>query len=1282
VEWLEDRLAPAQFVWTGGDGSSPNWSVGSNWQGGKAPTVAASLVFDSLGSAHLTSNNDLTGNDLTGLQVASIAISGGNYNLTGNSITLGDPLVSDSGTITVASSVRSASIEFDMTLNGPSTSDQFVTVNSGARLTITGHLSGKDSLTLKKEGTGTLTLANDNSDLAGPIMIDNNAGIVAITDAHALGDGITTVGTNAQLQVENVATPIATGLILNGPGVANKGALLNVSGSNSWAGDIVLDSNATLGASAGSSLNITGQISDLGTGFGVTKEGPGSIIFSHMGGNTYRGLTTINDGILTIEDRRSLGSAIGQADETVVNYNTTSGKAGTLQVYDPNSATDSGGFPVTSEQLVLNGPGFGGIGALDNLGGDNTWAGAITLGSPSPNGSPVSIGVDSSALTLSGGVDGALQPVLTKLGPGTLIFPATAPADTQTDTIISAGDVQVDGTIAKVQLNGGSVSGKGKVGAITCNNPTTGSAGTIDPGDNFPAEGTGSLSSSVVSLNAATQVFVDLVDLADGPSDLLSIPSGSSIDLGGASLAGTAPTVGSGESIKVIAAGSVTGHFAGPATKPVAGGDSATAALLNGLEFVVDYFPDHVMLTRVPTPTLALSGPAAFTPGKPYVLTLSYVDDLAITSTTINWGDGTVDVLGGQPLTAEHTYALTNVTSVISATARDAFVAFPAQNTLTVTASTTLFGTPTATSDVTLDPTSPAVPIFGQPIILHAVVTAAPGPGLKGGTAGASAPGPITTIPGTLAGTVDFFDNGTTLIGTAQLDSNGLATLPIADLGVGAHAITATYVGGVGYAPSSSADPFLLDVARCVTDTQFVASTGGAAIIALSGQFVGYTVHVVRQDGAIATGTIQFTVNINGQIQNQGPPVPLSAGIASTQFVELTPGNYDVTATYTPDDTTNVDGSFNHLSEEVNPWSVQSIQQAIGQAQQNGSSINVLQPASQFPVDASMLSSVTGLSQPISFTVMLTGGISGPVSLSTPPNMFLSIKTAPNSPGAVIEGDARKSPMTIDSGATTLENLTLVGVNKDPTLDVHGGTVRVRNVTIKATQPSAVGIQVSGTGYVDAGTKIDPGHNTIAIRRGGKFIRNATPRPVSALGNTFIIGERGSSPISIEKHIRGAAVFGAVATASVLSVQVNDGSPQRSMVTSLLVSLTSGDVGTFALADASGKPLRNIQIIVDAGSGGTVMLTFKGPGTEFGSLPDGHYTLLYDGAPVAVPNFFRLFGDSNGDGVVDSADLAAFQAALHSQKGQTNYVPFFDFDQNGTINDLDYYEFLRRYTSA
>src|SRR5207302_5172305 len=93
-------------------------------------------------------------------------------------------------------------------------------------------------------------------------------------------------------------------LTLNGPGLGNNGPLLNVSGNNVWSGNVVLDSAPSaagiiLSANAASSLTISGTISDLGSVQNVTKEGAGTIVFSHD--NTYRGQTNINNGILTIE---------------------------------------------------------------------------------------------------------------------------------------------------------------------------------------------------------------------------------------------------------------------------------------------------------------------------------------------------------------------------------------------------------------------------------------------------------------------------------------------------------------------------------------------------------------------------------------------------------------------------------------------------------------------------------------------------------------------------------------------------------------------------------------------------------------------------------------------------------------------------------------------------------------------------------------------------------------------------------------------------------------------
>ena len=237
------------------------------------------------------------------------------------------------------------------------------------------------------------------------------------------------MATNAQLQVgAGIVGPIAANELLRLNGTGNgTGALLNTAGANTWAGNIEMDSDSYFGAAAGTSLNITGQISDTGSGHNLTKVGDGQIFFAYVGtalipgGNTYRGSTTINDGTLTIESPSSLGEgAVGgtaqsgtpQA-ETLVNYNATTGVAGTLQLdfttleaNDPNGVLQNPalpynaatnpyiGFQVFNELLVLNGPGFNGLGALNNLNGDNIWGGSVQLGSSSPNNTAVSIGAN------------------------------------------------------------------------------------------------------------------------------------------------------------------------------------------------------------------------------------------------------------------------------------------------------------------------------------------------------------------------------------------------------------------------------------------------------------------------------------------------------------------------------------------------------------------------------------------------------------------------------------------------------------------------------------------------------------------------------------------------------------------------------------------------------------------------------------------------------------------------------------------------------------------------
>jgi hypothetical protein len=131
---------------------------------------------------------------------------------------------------------------------------------------------------------------------------------------------------------------------------------------------------------------------------------------------------------------------------------------------------------------------------------------------------------------------------------------------------------------------------------------------------------------------------------------------------------------------------------------------------------------------------------------------------------------------------------------------------------------------------------------------------------------------------------------------------------------------------------------------------------------------------------------------------------------------------------------------------------------------------------------------------------------------------------------------------------------------------------------------------------------------------------------------------------------------------TVESLVVNDGSVQRSQVTSLTVTFSSQvSLGDGALTvqrqDGSLVPVRVNTSVVN---GKTVaVVTFTGDDVVAGSLPDGnyqltvHHELVHDSAGQALAQdaglaFFRLAGDVDGDGDLDDQDLQAVAPTLSS----------------------------------
>jgi len=169
------------------------------------------------------------------------------------------------------------------------------------------------------------------------------------------------------------------------------------------------------------------------------------------------------------------------------------------------------------------------------------------------------------------------------------------------------------------------------------------------------------------------------------------------------------------------------------------------------------------------------------------------------------------------------------------------------------------------------------------------------------------------------------------------------------------------------------------------------------------------------------------------------------------------------------------------------------------------------------------------------------------------------------------------------------------------------------------------------------------------------------------------------------------------------SVVVNNGAAQRSRVTQVqvnfdqIVTLPVNPANAFQLKRQSDNGLVGLSATVVNDTVTHVTFSFTGALSEFVSLADGRYTLTIFSAQVSNANgsldgngdgiagdnyvlngtpangLFRLFGDADGNGTVNSTDFAAFRNAFGLG------ASIFDFNNDGQTNSNDFAEFRKRF---
>jgi autotransporter-associated beta strand protein len=346
--------------------------------------------------------------------------------------------------------------------------------NFSPDLSITAQLFGAGGLT--KNGVGEVSLESANT-YSGVTIV--NDGFLLVDDSAALGSTAngTVVNSGAVLALRfGVAIP-AEDLTLAGNGQSIFGALSSSFGSNSWAGDITLSSNATVYVDTGDVLNISGSITTA-VSADLTKTGTGVLIFSGATANSFDDMF-VNGGTLVLN--KSIPNGAGPADLSIGDLSGTD----IVRLGNDNQIADTtevhvnstGRFDLNDQQETT--------GAIDGRGVIDLGAGTLRAGA------------DNDSSTFAGFIIGTGN--LFKLGTGT--WTLTGDNTYSGQTTVSAGTLVVNGEQEQspVVVNGtATLMGTGVIGDLRL-------FGNLRPGLS-----PGSLTVSNIDFESGGDFFVEL----------------------------------------------------------------------------------------------------------------------------------------------------------------------------------------------------------------------------------------------------------------------------------------------------------------------------------------------------------------------------------------------------------------------------------------------------------------------------------------------------------------------------------------------------------------------------------------------------------------------------------------------------------------------------------------------------------------------------------------------------------------------------------------------------
>ena len=428
-------------------------------------------------------------------------------------------------------------------------------------------------------------------------------------------------------------------------------------------------------------------------------------------------------------------------------------------------------------------------------------------------------------------------------------------------------------------------------------------------------------------------------------------------------------------------------------------------------------------------------------------------------------------------------------------------------------------------------------------------------------------------------GTVQFTD-GTTVLGSGTVDSNGHASLTLATLAPGTHTIVATYSGDTSNTGSASSG--LVETVQQIATTTVLASDVNPAN---AGATIHLSATVAISAGASPDGAITGLVTFSEGSLILGTAQVNSSGIASIAVSTLTVGANNISASY-PGNTNYAGSISNTLLQSISSTATTTVLTAGGTSSLSGKpvtlTVTVISPTGTPTGNVVFRDGAANIGQG-------TLNAQGVATLS-----ISSLAVGPQTLTAVYQGDSSYLTSTSASLVETISLATTGLTLASPASPVDVGTT----VTFTSV--------LTGNGVAPTGV--------LTLHDGSAVL--ATQNVTNTGTFTFSI-----STLAIGTHILTAQYAGdannSPATSNAITITVQQAASSTSLTTNANPSTLGQNLTLTAVVTSSGVNLTGSVSFLDGGSAiGSAALSANGTATlTTGSLSFGPQTLtaVYSG---------------------------------------------------------------------